>query len=196
MREMGRAPLTFGQLSLWRAIEPWPADRKWHANSRATWDLPDDCTIASVRGALSTMVQRHEGLRTGYAPDSRGGVEQVVWHAQDLPVEVVERGATARAQAEEITAALVRQPFALHRELPWRACVLTDRGQPVSLAVAIHHITVDGWALSLLHDELHDLLADRNPPAPGMTCRDVAAQQRAAGWAPRRASATAYWRDV
>src|SRR5204863_478607 len=48
----------------------------------------------------------------------------------------------------------------------------------------------------LLHDELIDRLAGRVPPPPAMTCREVAAQQRSDRWAPRRASATAYWREV
>jgi len=110
--------LTFGQMSLWRHIEGWPPDRTWNANSRATWDLPAGCTVESVRAALSAMVERHEGLRTGYVLDGAGGVEQVVWHPSELPVAEVERGATALQDAPEITAGLIREAFALDRELP------------------------------------------------------------------------------
>jgi hypothetical protein len=195
VQEPSRALLTFGQLSLWRAIEQWPADRMRHANSGYTWDLPDDCTVESVRRSLNALNARHDGLRTSYAC-RRNDVEQVTWKPSDVAVATAELGGNARNRAGGITAELVRRPFHLERDRPWRGVVVTDRGRPVSLALAFHHIAVDAWATDLLHEELLDLLARRPLATPGPTCRAIAEEQRSAGWARRRESAIAHWQDV
>lgn len=196
MQEVGRAPLTFGQLSLWRAIEKWPMERMKHANTGLTWSLPAGCTLESVRHSLNVLSERHEGLRTGYVASGHRNVEQVTWAPTDVPVATAELGAGTGDRAVEMTRELAQKQFALERDRPWRVLVITDRGRPARLAVAVHHITVDAWAVDIFRAELLDLLADRPLGPPGPTCRFIAEEQRSAGRARRRESALAHWRHA
>ena len=67
MTETVRAPLTFGQLSVWRSIEHLPPDTT-EANLSQEWDLPDGTDVSAVRRALDALERRHEALRTTFVP--------------------------------------------------------------------------------------------------------------------------------
>ncbi len=57
--ERGPAPLTFGQLQVWRDIQTMPRSR-WH---EANWvfrvDVPPEVSLPSVRTALDRLAERH-----------------------------------------------------------------------------------------------------------------------------------------
>ncbi|MFI9643396.1 condensation domain-containing protein [Micromonospora sp. NPDC051925] len=194
MPELSRAPLSFGQMSLWRAVEDWTFERQRYAIGDFLWDLPDGCSVEAVERALARLMERHEGLRTGYVPGGPQGVEQVTWAQPRLPVSTAELGVSTHDLATDSAAELAGTPFFLDREPAWRARILTRHGRPVALALAVHHIVADGWALDILRRDLMHLLAGREPTPAGPPPREVARRQRSASWARRRASAMAYWR--
>ena len=66
LRELARAPLTFGQLSLWRSVERLPPGQLVNTNVGYVWELPRGCTVEAVLNALDMLQERHESLRTGY----------------------------------------------------------------------------------------------------------------------------------
>jgi hypothetical protein len=200
-------PLSYGQLSVWRFIEELPRARWAEVNLGRLLPLPEGVTTAATRAAVAAVCRRHESLRTTYRFDAPQGPVQVPHPGAEPAVTVVECGeAEAAARADEI----VRAPFSLQDDLGWRAEVLTTRGRPAFLALAVHHLVADGWALHRIETELSELL--RNPPAPGRgepskpspfdptpvdpTPAALALEQRSPAWAERRAAARSYWAEL
>lgn len=191
MTETVHAPLTYGQLSVWRSIEHLPLDTT-EANLTRTWDLPEGTDVAAVRAALDALEARHESLRTTYAFRGERGIEQVVRPPAgvDVPVVDVDGLAPPGSGAKPLAA----RGFALDREPAWRVALHAVDGRPVRLAVCIHHMVADSVGIGILHDELLGLLAGKtladDPPTP----REIAAEQHSGAWDARTQGAVAYWR--
>jgi hypothetical protein len=200
MDEVARAPLTFGQLSVWRSIEDLPPERGNSANLAGAWPLPPGSTPDGVRAALDLIERRHESLRTGYQRSGTHGIEQVVWPARGVAIDTVEVGDGGDAgdvamAAEEQASALAVEAFALEHERPWRLRLVTSVGRPTHLAECVHHMAADGAGIGLVHSELRELLAGGTFTEPAPTCRALAVAQREDGaWQRRTAAALAHWR--
>lgn len=186
-----RAPLTFGQLSVWRSIEHLPLDTT-EANLTRTWDLPPGVDVAAVREALAALEARHESLRTIYAFGGDRGIEQVVLPPSGVSVPVV----TADPAATPIDEArrLASTGFALDREPAWRVALRVDDGRPTHVLACIHHLVADSEGIAILYDELSALLAGKELPDDVPTCREIAAEQGNDYWAGRTRAAVEYWR--
>jgi hypothetical protein len=193
---IGRSRLTFGQLSVWRSMERWTPEQMSGANLRQVWALPDGVTAADVRGALEALEERHEGMRTRYQLDPGQDLAQLVWAPEPVDLDVREGGADATAITGQVSAELGDEPFDLAVDKPWRARLITSAGRPAYLAVSVHHITADGWAMLQLGSEFLDLLAGKDLGAPAPTCRELAEEQHSDAWADRRTAAVEYWRRV
>jgi hypothetical protein len=193
--EIARAPLTFGQLSVWRSIADLPPDRLAGANLSRAWPLPAGCTVADVRHALDLLEERHESLRTGYVRQGGHDIEQVVWPARGVDSEVTELDGTPGSTAARLATDLAAQPFALDRDRQLRARVVVTGGRPTHLVVSIHHMAADGAGLDLLHDELLQLLCGVALDEPAPTCRALADEQRHdRAWQLRASAALTHWR--
>ena len=140
MTETIRAPLTYGQLSVWRSIEHLPLDTT-EANLSRTWDLPDGVDAAAVRGALDALEARHEALRTVFELTGARGITQVVRPPAGVDMPVAEAGDAAAAEARS-PAPLAARGFALDREPGWRVELVTVGGRPVRLLVCVHHLSL------------------------------------------------------
>src|SRR4051794_27272370 len=189
-----RAPLTFGQLSLWRSIQGLPPEV---CNLPQLWTLPTGTSLASVERALETLEDRHESLRTRYEADGVQSLTQAVWDSAAVSLDVVEAGGDgsgegAAAVAEKLAAA----PFDLAVDRPWRACAVTCGGVASRLAICIHHIAVDAWAINQLNEEFLALLDGRSLPDTASNPRDLAADQWSAARPGRRKSARRYWQEI
>lgn len=193
------APLTFGQLSVWRDVDRLPRER-WHeANAMFTITVPD-ASLGAVRPALDTLVARHPSLQTVYDVTDPAQPTQRVDPAVSLGLE----HATVEGDrdAEELLAAFVSRPFDLRCEAPARALLL-DRpstrsagsgsagaraGRGRLLAISKHHIAADAWAADLLEAELVGLLAGHAEtlPPPSEDLGLLAVEQRSPAWKARR----------
>jgi hypothetical protein len=194
MTEPALAPLTFGQLSVWRSVEHLPPDTT-DANLSQAWDLPEGTEVAAVRRALDVLEARHEALRTTFVPGGERGIEQAVWPPRGVPVPVVAvggSGAGGPASVESI--GLAARGFALDREPGWRVALATVDGRPCRLLVCVHHLVADVSALRLLQDELSALLAGQALDDDAPTCRAMAAEQRGAAGDARTHAAVDRWR--
>lgn len=196
MTEIDRSRLTFGQLSLWRSIERFSPEQMGGVNLRQVWALPDGVTAADVRGALEALEERHEAMRTRYKLDLGRDLAQLVWAPEPVVLEEQDGGSDAPALAKQVSDELGDLPFDLAVEKPWRARLITSGGRPACLALSVHHITADGWALLQLGTEFLDLLAGKDLGKPAPTCRELAEEQYSDTWADRRAGAVEYWRRV
>lgn len=190
---INRAPLTFGQLSLWRSIQGLPPEAY---NVPQIWRLPSGTTVASVERALEALEQRHESLRTRYEPGGEHGLIQAVWESAAVSLEVVEAGGEPDKGAEAAVQRLTVDPFDLAVHRPWRACVVTSEGAPARLVMCFHHIAVDAWAISQLKEELLALLDGRILPATAPNNRDLATEQWSVARENRRKAARTYWRRI
>ncbi|MGW6654332.1 amino acid adenylation domain-containing protein [Streptomyces rubiginosohelvolus] len=165
----GRVALTSAQRRMWalhRLQGPGP-----------TYNLPCALTLTgaldveALHTALRDLVRRHEILRTRYpgsGPDSGSDGEPV----QEIqPVPAADRLTLARQDSTDADLArdltsLARAPFALDRDLPFRATLMTlppapDGRARHTLLLVLHHIAGDGFSLTPLLDDLSHAYAAR-----------------------------------
>src|SRR5262245_26668623 len=131
------APLTFGQLSTWRSIGTFAADRLAEVNVPGTIDLRGH-SAAAVREGLAQLVARHESLRTTYSADLRQHVHDEV----EPPIEHLDLADVDAAAPTRYTTAAMRRPFPVTGDLGWRGTLVSAGGRPVFLALAASHLAV------------------------------------------------------
>ncbi|MEU2874950.1 amino acid adenylation domain-containing protein [Streptomyces sp. NPDC007070] len=162
--EAGRTPtpaVTHGERALWLLDRLHPGDPA-HSIARAV-RLRGPLDPEAVRHALQRLTDRHEALRTVFDTVD-GEPVRVVRPHQDLA------WTTATGDPEELARFLERQataPFDLARGPLLRAALFEETPDSRVLLIAVHHIVADHWSLSLLADELAELLAaDRDGREP------------------------------
>ncbi|MEU0128119.1 condensation domain-containing protein [Streptomyces sp. NPDC006289] len=192
------APLSYGQLSVWRDVRELSRGR-WHeANTQSLWRLPEDedHSAREVENAVLTLVGRHESLRTAYdLTDTFAPAQRVLPFLDRVDSGVVE------CRPEEFDAlvdGLASEPFDLRVAPSWRFRVVTRHGRPRVVVMIQHHITADGWSNGVLEADFRAALSGAAPAgaAPATTPRGLAAWQRSEGRSARRAALTAYWERI
>ncbi|WP_372443350.1 amino acid adenylation domain-containing protein [Saccharothrix algeriensis] len=145
-------------------------------NTAAALRLTGPLDVPRLRRALDALARRHDALRTTF--DVVAG----------QPVQVVaEHGSIPLTTGDESELAV---PFDLRRG-PLTRAVLQPLGPDDHVLVLVqHHIVTDGWSVGVLLDELADLYAGVEPPAPTAQYPDFAV------WDGQRPQGdVAYWRD-
>ncbi|GGN55272.1 hypothetical protein GCM10010112_05860 [Actinoplanes lobatus] len=175
----GGLPLSSGQRRLWFMDRLNPASPEWMAG--LLFRLPEGAGRDLAERALNILVARHESLRTEYR-EVNG--EPLQFIRPGLTVEVGEQRTTPADLPQRI-AALLGRGIALDGAEPLlRAVVLDVSDGRRLLAVAMHHITTDGWSAAVLEREFAQvtgaLAAGRTPELPELDIQyaDFAAWQR------------------
>jgi hypothetical protein len=189
-------PASYGQERLWFLDQLHPGSPAYVVPVALRLSGPLDA--AALARALSTVVGRHEALRTTF-PALAGRPWQRVAAPAPVPLDVVDLagappGAVREAQLDE-----ARLPFDLATGPLLRARLLRRSGAEHVLLLTLHHIVADGWSLALVVDELlrhyhQPDAAGADPPPPQYP--DAAAWQRdwlASGVLDRH---LAYWRQA
>ncbi|WP_061294333.1 non-ribosomal peptide synthetase/MFS transporter [Herbidospora cretacea] len=165
-------PLSLGQERLWFLHELNPDDASY--NICVTERLVGDLDVAALERALTTVMRRHEVLRTRY-PAVDGS-----------PVAVVEDRALPLERVSGVPLAdLTNRPFDLANGPVVRAYLTDDQ----TLVVVLHHIAGDGWSLGLLYEEIATLYAGGDLPDLPAQYGDHARRQR------EQPVDTSFWRD-
>ena len=170
-RSTGRVPMSSAQRRFHFLQSVAPDSAAYHVVEavRLTGSLDQQ----RARAALSTVVARHEVLRTTCAGD-----DELLVHAAGPVLEYA---------AEEDFAAIADRPFRLAEEFPFRA-VLADH----ALLFVLHHIAADAWSSRLLVREFLDAYARPGTrPEPPIQYADFAAWERRQSYPEQ----LAYWRD-
>lgn len=193
------APLTFGQLSTWRSIETFAADRLAEVNVSDTCELGGLRTDA-VLEALRCLTEEHESLRTTYHVVD-GRPVQRVHRALEPRVEVLDRAEHGPLDPAAVGARLAAGAFPVTGDPGWRAVLATDGDRALFLALTMSHMVVDVTAIRILQDRLRELAAHPGGPRaaavrPGPAPRELALAQQGEGWRSRRQGAEKYWRRV
>jgi amino acid adenylation domain-containing protein len=201
-RALAEAPATAGQRGLWFHDALHPGSPVY--NEALVLRLRGPLDRGALAAALTTIVARHEALRTSLV--MRGDeLRQVVRPPTPLDPDVLDLRATPPADLTAATERAVREavtePFALARGPHLRARLLRTGGDEHVLVLSMHHSTMDGWSADVLFDELAALYgaAVRGERAvlapPGEQYRDHALRERDLVDGGRLEEDLAWWRE-
>jgi amino acid adenylation domain-containing protein len=165
--------LSLGQLRMW-IVRQLAADPALY-NIATVVRLRRDIAIEELDRALTTLVERHDALRTVVREDGNAFVET------NVRVHVT-RGTDIREE--------VRKPFDLSCAPLIRAALVDD-----ALVITLHHIASDAWSTRILLRELAALLDGETLPEAGARYAEYAAWQRRWLASPEAEASLAFWRE-
>ncbi|HFC12780.1 MAG TPA: hypothetical protein ENJ56_08040, partial [Anaerolineae bacterium] len=146
-------PLSFAQERLWFLDQLTPNSPAYNMPFRITFH--DPINIKQLSLALSTMLARHEILRTHFEQVDALPIQIVSdYQAFELPVHEV----ATEADLQQFLAADASQPFDLTVSPLMRASLVKLASKSV-LLLTFHHIILDGWSWSLFINELTTIYA-------------------------------------
>ncbi|MFI9593836.1 amino acid adenylation domain-containing protein [Nonomuraea sp. NPDC052265] len=151
----GPVPLSGVQARLWflAQLEPDSSAYNVPVALRLRGPLRTDALLDAVRD----LAGRHHVLR-GVVDDSGPEPVMAVRDTGEVPVSTTR---VDRSEVEDVLAAHLATPFALDREPPMRAVLLTVDDDEHVLSLTFHHIATDAWTRGLLLSELSALYAAR-----------------------------------
>ncbi len=140
-----------------------PAQQRWldhnwaeptHFNLGAIFSVGAACGLGEVAAAGTQLVHRHAALRTAY----RRGV--VGWVAETLPPDACDVVSVIDPGSGPLDAAVGEAQVTLDPYEGRVARVLVGRADDGDLLLALvaHHLTLDGYSLSLAGDDIERLL--------------------------------------
>ncbi|MEU2060334.1 condensation domain-containing protein [Streptomyces sp. NPDC013455] len=147
----------------------------------------DKVDAERIEAAVRRLSDRHEALRTRYLLDGPDGpAAEVLARAPDGQFTTVDTDDSRLAEAFE-------EAVRGHRLAEGRVFNALWLPRQRYLQIAVHHLTLDGYSLTMLADELEDALTGRDPGRPAAQPRDLAADL--AGWlaSPRAEEDAARW---
>jgi hypothetical protein len=185
-------PVTQGQ----RNVLLWAADQTiFGAVQCQTLNVALGRSLNDVTRAIGRLISRHESLRTLFAVRTSGEWAQQVTASGELLVEVHEAGGRLDA-----TEALVKQrlnaPFALDREWPIRAAVITSGGAPAKVLLVLTHMAADFASLGIIARDFRRLMSNstsRAPEPPTLHPLDQAKLEMSPMARSRAEAAVRYW---
>ncbi|HEY0605419.1 MAG TPA: amino acid adenylation domain-containing protein, partial [Herpetosiphonaceae bacterium] len=157
-------PLSFAQQRLWFLDQLQPNSTAYNLLTAAR--LHGSLNLEAFRRSLSTIVQRHESLRTTFAQTEQlGAPVQVIAPTLEVPLNVVSIHSLPEAEREAALAQIVRdeveRPFDLQQGPLIRAQLVQIHAEATRiehvLLLTIHHIVTDGWSQNVLLGELTTL---------------------------------------
>jgi Condensation domain len=188
----GRArtgPATLGQTNMVRSVG---IDDPAGSNARLIWEVPSGVDLARLVFVVTTLLLRHDSLRTTFPEAGRqsvageGELEMLVYEADD-----------AYACADDVAPRLRAIRFDPATELPVRAAVITSHGAPAGLILILCHTAVDAASQSILRREVTALLAgEKLPPPAAIQPVDLGETEQTPAGQRRIASALRYWDEL
>jgi hypothetical protein len=150
-----------------------PAQARWLGNR---FTEPDQFSLggvfhlpeapADLSGALAALVDRHEALRTRYVLDGDGGATAEV--LPSLPEDPVVTADVTDAEVPEVLKAAHKR----HDLAAGKVLAATWLPAQRLLHIALHHLTLDGYSVDLVVDDLERLLQGEKSPGPAAQPRD------------------------
>ncbi|QFT53934.1 non-ribosomal peptide synthetase [Microbulbifer sp. THAF38] len=149
--------LSFAQQRLWFVDK---LASSTHYNMPIVLAFEGDLDQASFEKALSTIIARHEVLRTNFV-EKAGVAYQVIRDAKDFTLEQESLTELSSSEQQRFVTNLVAEEyehaFDLTQDLMLRARLLTLSEQEYLLLVTTHHIAFDGWSMGIFTHELNTL---------------------------------------
>jgi amino acid adenylation domain-containing protein len=147
-------PLSFAQQRLWFLDQLEGQSATYHISNG--FQLTGDLNVSALTQAISTIIQRHEVLRT-HIQLIAGEPVQVIAPAEPVTLAVVDLQADPVAQPSAVqhyATEIASTPFNLKCDRPIRVQLLKLASDRHILLVTLHHIAADGWSMDLFNREL------------------------------------------
>jgi amino acid adenylation domain-containing protein len=160
-REGDVMPLSFAQQRLWFIDQLEPGNPVY--NTPRAVRLRGTLNIAALERALTTLVRRHEALRTTFR-DLHGEPVEVIGKPNHFTLSVEDLSGLTEATRDEESRRLILEevlrPFDLSTGPLMRARLLRLAKLPSDehlLLLSLHHIVSDGWSMGVLVREVATL---------------------------------------
>ncbi|HVG08475.1 MAG TPA: non-ribosomal peptide synthase/polyketide synthase [Thermoanaerobaculia bacterium] len=151
-------PLSFAQQRLWFLDRLEPASYAY--NIAGAVRLTGPLNVAALSGALCTIINRHESLRTTFG-ERDGEPYQVIAEPVPMLLPVLDisglPAAVREEEARRVATAESRRAFDLARGPLVRFSLLRLGEREHGLALGMHHVISDGWSLGIFVRELGQL---------------------------------------
>ncbi len=195
-------PLSFAQERLWFLDRYEENSNFYHMPSILR--LRGDLCVASLQRAFSTIIERHEALRTNFISRDGGALQKISTpedYAWRFDCVDLEQQADAEQLADELIAKELQRPFDLQEDALIRTKLLRLSATEHRLFVNMHHIVSDGWSISVLIEEMQSLYraysrGESTPLAPlAIQYPDFSVWQREYLQGSRLQQQSHYWRE-
>ncbi|MBY0573831.1 MAG: amino acid adenylation domain-containing protein [Undibacterium sp.] len=192
---------SFSQQRLWLLDQIDGGSTHYHLSS--SFKLVGDLQYDVFNRVLTTIIGRHESLRTCFRMDDGGQLLQFVLPAQDFLVGVTDLSHLPKGEQQlrllESMTDIDGRAFDLGADLMLRAHLLQLAEEEYIVHITMHHIASDGWSMAILVNEfcaLYDAyIHQRENPLPKLAIQyaDYADWQR--NWLQGEALETqlGYW---
>ncbi|MET9440335.1 amino acid adenylation domain-containing protein [Streptomyces sp. NPDC006610] len=161
-------PLTAAQADMWFGQQLDPDSPAFNAVEVVEIDGPVDTDLLET--ALRRTLAEAQCLRTRFVPDGDGGARQFVEPLDDWALPVLD----LRAESDPTAAAhtwmrdRLARPADLGRAPTFTFAVLRTARERFLLYLAIHHLTADGWGMSMIIRRIAEVYTalDAGEPVP------------------------------
>jgi amino acid adenylation domain-containing protein len=165
------------------------------------WEVEGEINLALFESAWQQVVARHPALRTIFVWEGLDEPLQVVRHSVKMTVGLedwrgVEPG-ERDARLREWLQADKKRGFNLTAAPPMRVTLLQTSGDTYFLVWSFHHLLLDGWSTSIVHNEVF-FLYEANRRAESLTLPSIRPFRDYVAWSQKQDSsqAEAYWREM
>ncbi|MBY0273447.1 MAG: amino acid adenylation domain-containing protein, partial [Alphaproteobacteria bacterium] len=155
-KSLNNIPLSFAQQRLWFLDKLMPSSNLY--NVPVALRLKGNLDLIALENAITSIMKRHEILRTQFVSEQNGEVYQVINDPSPLKIHVEDlsklspksQEKEAKRRAEEETS----KPFDLSNDPMMRIRILRIESKDYILLITFHHIVTDGWSLGIFFKEL------------------------------------------
>jgi amino acid adenylation domain-containing protein len=145
------SPLSHGQKALWFLYRLAPESVAYNLLYSARVHAALD--VAALRRAVQALVKRYPILVATYTMRDAEPVLRL--HGdRSIPVDVVDAAGWSEEELRQRVSAEGHRPFDLEQGPIMRIKLFVRSAQEAVLALTVHHIAVDFWALDILFEEL------------------------------------------
>ena len=193
------APLSWNQRALWFVHQDAPGSAAYNVAFVAR--VRSTVNVEALRRALQAALDRHAILRTTYETVDGVPVQRIPGWAPAV-LETPDVAGLSEESLRQQVEADYRRPFDLERGPGLRACLYTRGPADHVLQLAVHHVSMDGWSMLVLLEELRALYQEFSGGKPAGLARvgaeytDYDAWQREQLAGPRGQALWDFWRTT
>ena len=164
---------SLSQKRIWLSEQLQPQQSLFNIPMRLS--LPLDVDVKRLQQAITSLVAKHEVLRTCYYELDDEIYQQVI-ESPSLHIEHHDLIARDDPEQEKLIAQFFSHQFDLGAELPIRACFI-KKAQRTELCLLFHHIALDDTACQTFIAQMFDIYAGSTQPPMQSQYRDYAKWQ-------------------